>query len=118
MRKLPPKVIRNRLIPLGRNFLAINICGLIFAKGECGPRTLRHEAIHTAQMRELLYLPFYLWYLAEWMVRLLLTLSPMKAYYSISFEREAYANQDNADYLLRRPRFAFLRYLKHSAKGF
>ena len=51
------------------------------------------------------------------MVRLLLTLSPMKAYYSISFEREAYANQNKADYLLHRPRFAFLSHLKPSAKA-
>ena len=48
------KVFYNSLIPF-RGFTAINLFGCVFARREFEPvsdRILRHEAIHTAQMRE------------------------------------------------------------------
>lgn len=99
------KVIYNRIIPF-RGFAAINLCGVVFARRECRPlsaATIRHEAIHTAQMRELLYAGFYFCYLVEWLVRLF---GKGNAYRNISFEREAYAHQHNPDYLRTRPRWA------------
>ena len=71
--------------------------------------TLNHESIHTAQMRELLYLGFYLAYVIEWCVRLLMC---GNAYRNISFEREAYSNESDLEYLKKRKHFAFLNYLK------
>lgn len=62
-------------------------------------------------MRELLYLPFYLLYIFEWLFRLLQTRNFLRAYHNISFEREAYAHQDETDYLLRRRCFAWRHYL-------
>lgn len=56
------KVIYNRLLPV-RGFTAINLFGIVFARRECRPLsevTLRHEAIHTRQMRETGYVGFYL----------------------------------------------------------
>ena len=106
------KVIINRLIPFGKNFYAINLFGVLFAKGPCGKVTMNHERIHTAQIRELLYLPFYLWYVLEWIVRLLQYRNMNLAYYNISFEREAYDNQANLSYLKRRKNFNFIKYLK------
>ena len=105
------KVIYNKILPLGRNFLAINLFGVVFAKGHCDAVTIRHESIHTAQMRELLYLPFYIWYVVEWVVRCVQYGGFQSGYRNISFEREAYARQRDADYLKRRRRFAFLDYL-------
>lgn len=105
------KVIYNRLIPFGRNFLAINLFGVVFAKGHCDATTIRHESIHTTQMRELLYLPFYIWYAVEWVARCIQYGGMERGYRNISFEREAYARQRDADYLKRRRRFAFLDYL-------
>ena len=69
----------------------MNLFGVIFARKECEPlgeRTLNHEAIHTAQMKEMLYVGFYLWYLIEWFVKLFIY--GKKAYRNISFEREVY----------------------------
>ncbi len=107
------RVIKNKLIPPGKNFLAINLFGVVFAKDECSQRVLDHEAIHTAQMRELLYVPFYLLYVIEWMVRLVIMRDSFAAYRSISFEREAYANEGaGAGYLVNRRPFAFLRHLR------
>ena len=64
-------IIRNRLIPFG-SFLAINLCGLIFVRRGHAftPTDLNHERIHTRQQLELLYLPFFLLYLLEWLFRL------------------------------------------------
>jgi len=67
------KVIYNGLIPF-RGFTAINLFGRVFARREFEPvsdRILRHEAIHTAQMRETGFVGFYLLYLADWLWRLM-----------------------------------------------
>lgn len=104
------KIIYNRVIPFGRKFLAINLFGVLFAKGECTSSLLNHEMIHTAQMKELLYIPFYIIYVLEWLVRMIQYRNSFEAYRNISFEREAYSNQDNNDYLTRRRYFSFLKY--------
>ena len=69
--------------------------------------TLNHEAIHSAQWKELWYIGFLLWYVIEWAVRL----PKGSAYHNISFEREAYDNEKNLEYLKTRERFTFLKYL-------
>ena len=60
-----------------------------------------------------LVIPFaywYLWYLIEWLIRLFI--NGKQAYVSISFEREAYENDENLAYLDNRKFFAQLGYLK------
>lgn len=71
---------------------------------------INHERIHTAQMKELLFIPFYLLYVLEWLVRLVQYRNAHKAYLNISFEREAYRNGHDTGYLKRRRHFSFLRY--------
>lgn len=74
---------------------------------------LNHEFIHTLQQWEMTYPLFYLWYGVEYLVRLVqCRFNADKAYYSISFEREAYANERNFDYSRQRRPFAWLQYLK------
>lgn len=63
---------------------------------------INHEKIHLRQQAELLILPFYIWYLIA---------LKRKGYFSISFEREAFSNEKNLDYLKTRRPFAFLKYL-------
>jgi hypothetical protein len=70
--------------------------------------TINHERIHIRQQIELLVVGFYLWYFMEWIYRALTGANP---YYSISFEREAYRNEANPDYLKTRRFWAHLRYL-------
>lgn len=99
------KVIYNKIIPF-QGFSAINLFGVLFARKEYEPlsaRTIRHEAIHTAQMKELGYISFYIIYLLEWLYRLVTTKNACR---NISFEREAYANQANKNYLKTRRAFA------------
>ena len=71
---------------------------------------INHEKIHWKQQMEMLILFFYIWYLLEWFIRLFTNYK--FAYYSLSFEREAYHNEDNLNYLNIRNKFAWLNYLK------
>ena len=71
-------------------------------------RLLNHEEIHSRQQKEMLVVPFLLWYGLEFIFRLGQYRSWDMAYRNISFEREAYANQDNPGYLAQRKRFAWI----------
>ncbi|MDR2449791.1 MAG: hypothetical protein LBD52_07520 [Prevotellaceae bacterium] len=104
------KIVENRFIPF-KGYSAIMLFGFLFTRdaGKVTARTVRHESIHARQMWELLVVGFYLWYLIEWVVRLFLR---SNAYRNISFEREAYANQDDLLYLDTRRPFYFLKYMK------
>lgn len=115
------KVVWSKIIPI-KGFAAVNIFGVVFVREEAQTyfdydpnsytRMINHEGIHTKQMQELLFMPFYVWYLLEWVVRLVMYRDMRKAYRNISFEREAYANQYNWDYNKERKRYAFIQYIK------
>lgn len=93
--------------------MCINLFGSVWARDTSwiNRYVLNHERVHTAQMRELLWLPFYVLYVAEWLWRLLQYGSWHRAYMNISFEREAYANGNNLSYLKQRPPYAWTHYL-------
>lgn len=102
------KIIRNNIIPF-KGFKAINLFGILFVRKRAviSDIDINHEAIHTAQMKELLYVFFYILYFIEWLIRL----RKGNAYRSISFEIEAYDNENNLDYLKNREKFNFIKYL-------
>lgn len=104
------KIIYNNYIPF-KGFKCINILGTIFARkgAYIGEKTLNHEAIHTAQMKEMLYVGFYVWYFIEWLIELFHY--GTTAYHTNTFEREAFSNDDDLTYLSNRKRFAWLEYL-------
>ena len=72
---------------------------------------INHERIHFKQQLETLLLPFYVWYIIEYFVHRLKGKSAHQAYMSISFEREAYANDDDLTYLKNRKIWGFWRYV-------
>ncbi|MDH6354722.1 hypothetical protein M2132_001051 [Dysgonomonas sp. PH5-45] len=105
------KIIYNKLLPT-KGFVALNLFGVIFARKEYKPisdRTINHESIHTAQMREMLYLFFYIWYGIEWVVRLLQYKNKRDAYRNISFEKEAYLHDMDPVYLKHRKLYNWFR---------
>lgn len=107
------KVIYNKYLPI-KGYAAINLFELVFARKEFKPLSKvieNHERIHTAQMRELLYLFFYLWYVIEWVIRLIQYRNRKEAYLNISFEREAYKNQYDLGYLKYRKKYRNFKYL-------
>lgn len=72
---------------------------------------INHEKIHLRQQAEMLVLFFFLWYFLEYMVRLIKYRKHEKAYRNISFEREAYAHQNNSNYLNNRTLWDFSKFL-------
>ena len=103
------KIIRTKYIPV-RGFSAINLLGVLFVHPGVylSQELINHERIHTAQILEMGIVGFYVWYLVEWLVRLL---QRGNAYRKISFEREAYENQRDLDYLKERRHYAWRHYL-------
>ena len=106
------KIIRNKYIPFG-GYLAVNLFGVLFVKGNAyiSEQTINHESIHTAKMKEMLYVFFYLWYVVEWVIKIFVYRNAHKAYRNISFEREAYRNQSYSTYLHDRKRYSWYNYL-------
>lgn len=86
----------------------LNLFGLFLTlePERISPEIINHERIHTAQMRELLFIPFYLIYGIEFLFRLAVTGSMMRAYLAMSFEREAYDNDADLLYLEKRRHFS------------
>ena len=99
------RVIKPKLVPKG---ICLNFFGLFLTqdKSWINKHVINHELIHSAQQRELLWVPFYIIYLIEWIFRLCQFKSWHKAYMNISFEKEAYRNGNNLNYLKSRKCFA------------
>ncbi|MFA9290684.1 MAG: hypothetical protein ACEQSF_05650 [Solirubrobacteraceae bacterium] len=72
---------------------------------------INHEIIHFQQQKELLFFFFYIWYLLEFLFKLLKFKNSHKAYFNISFEREAYVNQMDLAYLKKRKFWSFFKYI-------
>lgn len=98
-------------------------------------KTINHESIHIKQQQEIIipsfviliilnfivgfvswwlipvlgYLSFYVWYVLEWVFKLFKY--GTDSYRNISFEREAYINETNPDYLKTRIRWNFFKYI-------
>ena len=127
------KIIRNNIIPF-KGFKAINLFGALFVRksAQIDDVLIRHEEIHTKQIIEitlislLVTLPFlfklwwiillspliyYIWYSIEWLIHFIRLKDTNKAYHRISFEEEAYDNQDIDWYLRERKFLNFLKYL-------
>lgn len=106
------KIIENSIIPF-KGYKAINLFGVLFVrKGVKIDRvTLIHEQIHSAQMDEMLYVFFYLWYCVEFIYRLIRLRNWHQAYRAISFEREAYMFQENGAYMKSRKPFTWGKFL-------
>ena len=71
---------------------------------------INHEKIHLKQQLELLVVPFFILYGLEFVIRLIKHRNWHLAYKNISFEREAYINESNFDYLRNRKNWSFMNY--------
>ncbi|MDM9631584.1 hypothetical protein QU605_08890 [Robiginitalea sp. M39] len=72
---------------------------------------INHERIHLRQQAELFLVFFYIFYLVEWLLKSLYYLDFYRAYRNISFEREAYMEEQNLQYLQERKPYQALKYL-------
>jgi hypothetical protein len=85
-----------------KNFAGLCIKPFIFVKDKEDKTLINHEMIHLQQQKELGLFKFLYLYLKE---------LRNKGYRNISFEKEAYGNEDNLDYLNERKPYAFKNYL-------
>ena len=105
-------IIRTRHFPFG-SYTTINLFGILFTKRKnLSKRTINHERIHTKQMKEMLYIFFYLWYGLEYIIIRLFHVKQNDAYHDVSLEEEAHNNDDNQDYIYLREHYAWLKYFR------
>ena len=99
------KVIKTKLVPKG---ICLNLFGFFLTQDPSwiDKYVINHEEIHTAQQKELLWIPFYILYVIEWVWLFCRYGDWHKAYMNISHEREAYAHGNDLDYLKRRKWYA------------
>ena len=127
------KKIKTKNFPPG-NFIAINIFGILFYKGDkLNEITIRHEEIHTQQIIEIMLssipiailiaifikiwvaiifciFSFYIVYSLEWCIKFFKY--GFNTYRNLSFEREAYINAREEDYIKNRKLFSWVKYFK------
>jgi len=99
------------------NYFKLNIAGItlwpiIHLEKNPGKETLNHEAIHMAQIYELLIIFFYIIYLANFFLLFLKKRNYDYAYENILFEKEAYLNEKNLVYLKTRKIFSWARRMR------
>ncbi len=106
-------LISKYLIPKGYTGLAI--FPFVFLKNtslKLDKALVNHEHIHLKQQLELLVFPFYVLYCFEFFFRLLQYKDWKTAYRNVSFEREAYSNECDFEYLKSRRTWGFLKYIR------
>ena len=97
------KIIYNNIIPF-KGFKAMNLFGVLFVRNDIKTPMdeidINHEAIHTEQYKEMLWIKIFIYGNIH------------KAYRNISFEREAYQNEHNLEYLSNRKRYRWFKLIK------
>ena len=105
-------IVTKYLIPKGYRGLAL--FPFVFVKYSLDKKNLvfvNHERIHLRQQLELLIIPFFVLYFLEFFLRLIQYRNVDLAYRNISFEREAYANEKDLDYLKNRFLWRFIKFI-------
>lgn len=99
------KVIHTKLVPKG---FCLNLFGCFLTQDKflIDKYVINHEKIHNAQQKELLWIPFYVIYLVEWLIKFCCYGNWGKAYMNISFEKEAYKFGNDLSYLSKRKLYA------------
>lgn len=131
------KTVVNKFLPF-KGFVAMTVWPFIFIRKDKElkfvDKVKRHEYIHVYQQIECLLVGvvlaflmlitgcewwsliplglFFELYAIEWIIKGLINFgNSRKAYRSISFEREAFENQENPDWLDDRPKFYWIKYV-------
>ena len=111
---MKPIIVRNSKLPKALSWFmeigGITLFPFIFIRGEGNEQLIRHESIHIAQYAETLVLGFLVLYLYDFLLGFYKYRNFNDAYRSIRFEREAYGNEHDENYLEMRQNFAWLKY--------
>ena len=98
-------VVLSKLAPI--EIGAITIGPLVFSRGEMSDITKNHEAIHWQQYIETGILGFIILYYTFYLMNYIRYRDGKIAYYMIPFEKEAYDNDENLEYLENRERWTW-----------
>lgn len=106
------KIIYNDFIPFN-GYKAITVFNLIFVRNghKIDEIDINHESIHFEQIKDCFYLFFYPLYIFEFLFNLF-KMNAHDAYENISFEKEAYDNENNLNYIKTRKKYNWIKYLK------
>lgn len=129
------KIIKTKHFPFG-SYAVFNLFGILFTKIDLSPEIINHENIHSVQMLECFIITFILillliglfnisifwlllsifsFYIIYGIEYLFIKICNIKdswnsIYYKVNFEKEAYDNQTNLDYLKERNLLAWIKY--------
>ena len=115
MMKLPI-AIENSKVPgflskfANANYVAVSFAIFIFFREIKEEQVWRHEMIHYRQQQELFFVGQWLMYAYYYLAGLYKYKDRYKAYRENPFEREAYANQEDPIYLIKRKKYAWRNY--------
>jgi hypothetical protein len=98
-------VVLSKLAPI--EIGAITIGPLVFSRGEMSDTTKNHEAIHWQQYIETGILGFIILYYTFYLLNYIRYRDGKIAYYMIPFEKEAYDNDEDLEYLENRERWTW-----------
>jgi hypothetical protein len=91
--------------------IGITLCPFgIYVKDVNDIYVINHEEIHWKQQIEMLVIPFYFWYFIEFLIKYITT---DNGYRNISFEKEAYENDKDLNYLKNRKPYSWFKYLSN-----
>jgi hypothetical protein len=112
---MPRHYITPNLPPLCWGYQAITLfpLGIFYLSEEVrDDQTIgNHELTHWEQQKEMLGLSFYLWYLFEYLIKLIRFMNHQKAYRGIGFEQEAKKYEGDPQYLSTRKPFHWIRFV-------
>jgi hypothetical protein len=117
MKNWKPLFIENSKIPVWLSYIApidigaITLGPIVISRDEMSETTKRHETIHFQQFLELAFVGFPIFYYGFWLLNLLKGDDSESAYYNIPFEKEAYYNDADQNYLQKRKRFSWIHYI-------
>ena len=112
-----PWFVENSKVPIILSYVApIDINAIAFgpfvwSRGVMGEELKNHETIHYHQQLELLFVGQWLLYVFYWLKGLIKYKDGAVAYRESPFEREAYENDQNLNYLKNRERFAWRKHI-------
>lgn len=113
MKHWKPLFIENSKIPVWLSKIApieigaITLGPIVISRDEMSEATKRHETIHFQQFLELAFIGFILLYFGWWFLNLVKGQKGDEAYFNIPFEKEAYQNHYDENYLENRKRYSW-----------
>lgn len=99
-----------------KGYTFMNFCGIMLTRDKklidrMSDNTVRHEKAHSKQIVEMLVILFYIWYVLEWFIKLLIYRNAHSAYRNISFEREARYVAEHPEYKRKLFTYKWLKWI-------